>query len=296
MYLTDRKDRNVLDPRFPEVREFLCSIYEDALREWDIDGFKLDFIDEFKIQGKDPAIEQDYSGRDIKSLPESVDTLLTQIRKRLERINPEILIEFRQRYIGPAIRQYGNMLRAADCPLDARGNRQRIASLRLTSGCTAVHSDMLEWDLDDTPETAAHHILSAIFGVIQYSMRLNTLPDSHLRMMKHWIEFSQKHRETLLNSQFRPYFPQSGYPVIEAESGKERIIAVYEARRIIPVSLPKNTYILNATDTEEIFVDLHSTPSKIRIYDTFGKQVSTPATAQGLCRFHVPQSGYIKIF
>ena len=56
MYLTDNPDTNVLDPRFPEVREFLCNLYETALRDWNVDGFKLDFIDRFKFAGADPAV------------------------------------------------------------------------------------------------------------------------------------------------------------------------------------------------------------------------------------------------
>ena len=296
MYLTNRNDRNVLDPRFPEVREFLCSTYEKALKDWDVDGFKLDFIDEFKINGVDPAIEQGYAGRDIKSLPESVDTLMTQIRKRLEKIRPDILIEFRQKYIGPAIRQYGNMLRANDCPCDARGNKSRIASLRLTSGNTAVHSDMLEWNVTDTPETASQHILSAIFGVIQYSMNLQKLPDSHKKMMKHWIVFSQKHRTTLLHSEFRPYFPQSGYPVIEAESKSELIIATYESDRIISLKpTDKAIYILNATDSGDIPVELQSGSKQAEIFDTFGNTIRACKLHSGIKRICVPMGGYIVI-
>ena len=34
----ERLGAGVLDPRFPEVREFLIETYESALREWDLDG------------------------------------------------------------------------------------------------------------------------------------------------------------------------------------------------------------------------------------------------------------------
>lgn len=36
------------------MREFLISTYEKALVQWDIDGFKLDFIDSFRFDGKTP--------------------------------------------------------------------------------------------------------------------------------------------------------------------------------------------------------------------------------------------------
>lgn len=47
-------------------------------------------------------------GRDLKSLPEAVNLLLSETRSRLERIKPGILIEFRQelhRAGDPEIRQ-----------------------------------------------------------------------------------------------------------------------------------------------------------------------------------------------
>ena len=36
-----------LDPRYPEVRQYLIDTYVKALRDWELDGFKLDFIDRF---------------------------------------------------------------------------------------------------------------------------------------------------------------------------------------------------------------------------------------------------------
>ena len=90
------------------------------------------------------------AGRDIKSLPLAVNRLLSDVMERLKAIKPEILIEFRQSYIGPAIRKYGNIFRAADCPADILTNRVRTVDLRLFSGNTAVHSDMLEWNMNET--------------------------------------------------------------------------------------------------------------------------------------------------
>jgi len=41
----------VLDPRYPEVRKFYHRItYVKAIEEWDLDGFKLDFIGRVSCQ------------------------------------------------------------------------------------------------------------------------------------------------------------------------------------------------------------------------------------------------------
>lgn len=296
MYLTDDRTTDVLDPRFPEVREFLSGIYENALRDWKLDGLKLDFIDRFKFTGEDPAVAQNYAGRDIKSLPAAVDTLMNGISRRLRAINPDVLIEFRQEYIGPAIRQYGNMLRANDCPCDAEGNRRRVATLRMTSGNTAVHSDMLEWNVSDAPEAAARHVLSAIFGVVQYSMMLRTLPQEHLAMIQHWMGFSQKHRKTLLRSDFRALYPQSGYPVIEAESDDELIVGSYSSGNIVSVGdVDKPVYLLNATGRGSMAVELARQPVSAEVYDTFGNLTAKIRPDKGLGRIEVPRSGYVKL-
>ena len=177
----DRLSCATLDPRFREVRDFLADTFGRAVREWDLDGLKLDFIDRFRFDGEDPAIAENFAGRDIRSLPDAVDALLSDISCRLRAVKPDILIEFRQSYIGPAIRRYGNLFRAADCAGDLIANRVRTTNLRLTSGASAVHSDMLLWHPAATPEAAALQILSVLFSVIQYSVRLRDIPPARCR-------------------------------------------------------------------------------------------------------------------
>ena len=255
LYVDEGSHCAVLDPRFPEVREYLVNTYANALRSWNIDGFKLDFIDSFGFMGEDPAVKENYAGRDIMSVSEAVDVLMKEVSSALRSIKPDILIEFRQNYIGSAIRQYGNMFRAADCPGNARDNRIRIASLRLTSGNTAVHSDMLEWNMSESPENVGRTIINSIFGVIQYSVMLKDVPESHLKMMQDWMKFASEHRKTLLQSEFRPLHPESGYPVIEAESDTECIVAVYQDNVVIDLAPEgKRVYILNASGDENITV------------------------------------------
>lgn len=246
---------SVLDPRFPEVREHLVNLYVNALKDWNLDGFKLDFIDSFRFHGEDPAVKENYAGRDIMNLSEAVNVLMKEVSSALKAIKPDILLEFRQQYIGPAIRQYGNMFRAADCPGNAKDNRMRIASLRLTSGSTAVHSDMLEWNISETPENVGRAIINSIFGVVQYSTMLRTIPQEQLDVMRKWMKFASDHRETLLKSEFRPHHPELGYPVIEAESDNELIIAVYQDNAVIDVPRRgKSVYILNASGSDSIVV------------------------------------------
>lgn len=289
---------HVMDPRYPEVREFIITTYERAVKEWDIDGFKLDFIGRFTLKDgvADPAIAENYAGRDIKSIPLAVDALLTETMRRLKALKPGILIEFRQPYVGPAIRRYGNMLRATDCPLSMVENRTRIARLRLTSGKTAVHSDMLEWRNDETPESAARCILNSIFGVVQYSVHLDKLPAAHREMLAHWIRFAAKHREALVRGSFRARYPAADYPLLEGESANERIIGVYQENLTVDPGMPdRETFILNGANAESLVVDLPREPAKVVVFDTFGRMIAVPVCRVGLQRIAVPKAGYVRV-
>lgn len=286
----------VLDPRFPEVREYLIKTYERAVGEWGFDGLKLDFIDCFYLPDNDPALKDNYAGRDYRSLPQAVDRLMKDVLARLKKINPDVLVEFRQQYMGPAIRQYGNMIRAADAPADPATNRKRICNLRLTSGNTAVHSDMLVWSKAETPEGAALPILSVLFSTVQYSMILQKASQEHRDVIRHWIDFSQKHREALLKGDFRPHHPENGYTWVEGESEKERIVVSYAENACVKSGKPnKVVYLVNATGTDEMIVDFAAKPALIEAFDVLGKAAGERVAAVGLVRLAVPKSGYVRV-
>ena len=282
----------VLDPRFPEVREFLCGLYERALKDWDIDGVKLDFIDSFRFSGRDPALAENYAGRDFKSVPDAVERLLTDVTTRMRAIRPDVLIEFRQSYVGPEIRRYGNMLRVVDCAGCMRKNRMGIANLRIVSPGSAVHSDMLEWHAGETVEDAAMYVLNCLFGVIQYSEALSRLPESHLRMLRHWVDFSVKHRPALLQGDFIPRAPEFGYPVLEGVSADERVIAVYDASRVVSAGAQDRlTLVVNATAGDGLVLEL-ARPCRATFFNTFGDCVGSSDLAAGTVRVSVPRAGY----
>ena len=294
MLLTDG-DTGVLDPRFPEVREYLISTYERVVGEWDFDGVKLDFIDSFVLPKNDPALKDDFAGRDYRSLPDAVNRLMKDVLSRLRKIKPDVLVEFRQHYMGPAILQYGNMMRCADCPADPTANRRRICDLRLTSGGIAVHADMLVWSRDETPQGAALPILNALFSTIQYSMVLATVPPSHRDVIRSWLEFSQVHREALLKGAFRPHHAESGYTWIEGESAAERVMAVYSGDVCVRSgAADKPVYIVNATGGDSVLAEM-SAPARVDFFDVFGKPAGSTAAAAGLVRLSVPASGYAKV-
>ena len=296
LFNIDGLKTSVLDPRFPEVREFLINTYETAIKEWDLDGFKLDFIDSFRFRGADPAIAENYEGRDILSLPLAVDRLLSDVMARLRKLKPEILIEFRQSYIGPAIRKYGNMFRAGDCPADILLNRVRTLDLRLLSGNTAVHSDMLEWNMSTPVESAALQILNILFSVPQISIRFADLPDDHRKMVRFWLDFARDNKDILLKGDLIPLHPELNYPIVYARNGEKQVAAVYGAGQIVRINPEQKTcFVINASGEAGLILDLAETPAACSMFETTGEKVASPALQKGLNRVDIPASGLLEI-
>ncbi|MBQ0032187.1 MAG: alpha-galactosidase [bacterium] len=245
-----------LDPRYPQVREHIVRRLAELMRDYDLDGFKLDFIDDFVSPKIDLAAKRGFEGCDYRSVPEAVERLLGDISAAVKAVKPDALIEFRQRYVGPVVRQYGNMLRANDCPNDFASNRYRTLALRVTSPGSAVHSDMLMWRNDDPVSEVMRQIWNVAFSVVQYSAHLADLPPPHLEAVRRAIDFTRAHRKTLLFGELCPHRPDLGYPCVEAESDDERIIIVYQPE--YAVRLPgdgKRTILINATTADSLIVE-----------------------------------------
>lgn len=288
-------DCSSLDPRFPDVRDYLIATYEHALQAWDIDGFKFDFIDMFSWRGEDPALADNFAGRDIRSVPAAVDELLSTACRRLRQLKPDLLIEFRQPYVGPAIRKYANMFRVVDCPGDAFTNRIGIANLRLSNRPAAVHSDMLEWHSDCSVEDAARQVLAVMFGVPQVSVRLGELPEAHRQMLAYHLRFMSEHREVLLHSMFQPLYPEQNYPLIWAHGVVESIGVLYGCGQVVelPVCAPR-CQVFNATGLEMLYVS-SGTLRQGRVVDCLGNDVGEVSLDAGLARVNVPLSGSLVI-
>jgi alpha-galactosidase len=220
----------VLDPRYPDVRDYIIAKYEQAVRDWDLDGFKLDFIDQF--YSPERQVETTVPGKDYESIPEAVDRLLTDSIARLRLLKPDIMVEFRQSYIGPAMRKYGNMFRAGDCPNDSIQNRVRTLDIRLLCGDTAAHSDMMMWHPSDPVESAALQLINALFSVPQLSVDLQTLPSDHQDMLRYWLGFCKEHRNVLLAGRLEPMRPELLYPLVSSSRGDKTVIVSYHDRLV----------------------------------------------------------------
>lgn len=285
----------ILDPRFPEVRRYLVELYENSVKTWGIDGLKLDFIDSFHLYKDTPAFSEEW---DTQSLDDGVNKLMTEVTESLSAIKPDIMIEFRQSYVGPAIRKYGNMLRVCDCPLDALVNRRASADLRLISGDTAIHSDMLMWNVGDTVESAASQVISTLFCVPQISVMLDKIPESHRKMLAFYLSFWRENRDILLFGEYRAYNPEAFYSLVTAKKDGH-IIGVNYVETVLTFKDEKTLSYVNGSGADMLTVRFTQNigSKEITVKNCEGDIVSQNVTdiTAGIKDFPVPRGGMLTI-
>lgn len=292
----DGQGTYVMDPRFPEVREFIINTYVKAVQDWGLDGFKLDFLGFLRANENTRLLADE--GRDYASVNEGTDRLMSDLMTSLQEIKPDIMIEFRQPYAGPAMRKYGNMFRASDCPNVPIMNRVSIADLRLLSGNTAVHADMLMWHHSETAENAALQLLNVLFSVPQISVQLAKIPEDHFEMIRFYTDYWLKNRSVLLEGNFYPVNPLMNYPLIKANNKNKEITAVY-ADMNVTVDIDKRIAfdVVNAKSSERIILDVIGDKQRFTytIFDCKGQEMEkkTIELGNGVFAFNVPVSGLI---
>ncbi len=293
MYLRDVTGIHsyVLDPRYKKVRDFLIKTYTDALVNWKLDGLKLDFIDRFRTNGEVT------SEMDFISVEDAVECLLRDLRAEFDRINPELLIEFRQPYFGPVITTYGNMLRVWDCPLDGVTNKNSSLNLRLCAPECAIHSDMIYWNREDSPEAAAVQLLCTMFAVPQISTRMHDLTADQRAVLRNYLSFWKAHKTTLLDGELRVRFAENGYGYASATLGGEKI-ALASTYTVLEVEEgTTDAYLFNISDTDSVFLKIKSKERyDYEVLDCKGKRVIKRRLVRAnLSEISVPLGGMLKV-
>ena len=292
----DDMNAGVLDIRYKEVREYLITEYTKLVELYDLDGLKMDFIDEFYEGDITPSYKDEM---DIRDVQDALEHMMVELYEKLRKSKNEILIEFRQKYIGPHIRRFGNILRVDDCPMSPLANRVGIADLRILSGDTAVHSDMIMWNPDERPEGVAIALLHCFFGCLQLSVKLEECDDEVLRVIRQYMKLTEEGFEVRMEGSFFAESPENLYPVLYGEKGNEAIVGVYEEKKIIKIKKEwKRVLLLNATQEAELFVEVSELRDvRIQVQDCRGNILEDyKKNVEGATRLSVPAGGTIRMW
>lgn len=296
LFYSESMQAGVLDPRYPEVRKYLVDTYVRGIHDWDLDGFKLDFIDQIVERQGTPAYNENM---DYKSVQEALGCLMIQVYEAISHEKSDVMVEFRQRYIGPNMRRYGNMFRVCDCPNSAIRNRVGVVDLRMLSGSTTVHSDPLMWHIDEKPELAAIQIISSIFSTVQISVKLQDSTEEMKKMLKFWVNFMRENCDLLQKTRLRPQEPHNLYPVVWAVGETKAIGAVYTEDKVLKLPDEVSEFIvLNGTKGRRLLLEAEKEGTyEITVKDCMGEVVETFSHGgrMNIVSVKVPVSGQVYI-
>lgn len=282
----------VLDPRYPEVREHILETCIRPVRDWGVDGLKIDFVDQW-ARSADPA----GPGADCVTVDEGVERLLADIASELRRLTSRLLTEFRQDYVHPRLWQFGTFVRANDCPADALENRVRTIDLRLISGGRAVHSDMLMWHPEAPAPQVASQFINTLFSTPQVSMDLDALSADHAAVVHFWLGFARDHADALLHGRLTPSRPDARYTQVRADGASESVVAVFSDPVVRLSDAPLPLTIVNGSGGPRILLDGgEGTSVDLTVLDCAGVELDRWAgVLPEVLPIAVPVSGLVRV-
>lgn len=277
---------HVLDPRHPEVRAHLVDTCVRVVRDYGLDGLKVDFLNEAMV----------YAGDGHGDVGQALTLLLAELRAGLEAVRPGLLLELRQPYVGPGMVSYGNMLRSFDCPADSVANRVRTIDTGLLAVGGAVHSDPLLWNTGAPVESAARQLIGTLHSVPQVSVRLDALPEDHVDALRFWLATWRLLRPQLLDGTVEPGRPDELYTLVSSESDGVNVTTVHADRPVPvrPAGLAR-TVLVNGTAEDRLVVDVVDAGAtvEIEVRGPDGRMIEHYRTelTTGLHRLPVPRMG-----
>lgn len=283
----------ILDIRYPEVRQFLVETYLGYIRDFDIDGLKLDFIDFFYHTEDTPPYNENM---DCVYVEDAVVKLLDEITSAISLIKPDFLFEYRQNYVGPSILKYGNMIRVGDCAFDSLTNRIGVVDLRMMTTNIAVHSDMLLWSPNEKIVNCALQLLNIIFSVPQISILLSKSTDEQIKLIKSYLDYVDKNREVLLKGHLRVKHPEANYSLVSAEDTAQnrKITVMYSETAHEYCGM--NEDIWNATTSDSIvLINKNKAAVSVSVCDCFGNPVGSFGTSDSVFCVNVPLCGMVNV-
>lgn len=282
----------VADPRFADVRSWYVKMLTERMKNWNLDGFKLDFIDCFTLCEES---SQNYDEMDYPVLGKAVTVLLDEICSSLRQLNPDVMIEYRQPYIGPDMQRSGNMFRVEDCAYGAKFNRLNGIDLRLIAPDSAVHSDMIMWDYDASVEAAADQLSALLFVVPQVSMLFDKLNDEHKKMLSFYLNFIDENREVLQRGKLVPLYPEADYSVVFAYKDNKVIAALYSANSFEVPDGTEEFAIVNASGNDKVYIEFPDSflGRNYRICNCMGEEYLSGKIADKIQSFLIPHNGIL---
>ncbi|RKY71968.1 MAG: hypothetical protein DRP97_01310 [Candidatus Latescibacterota bacterium] len=198
----DVEERGELCPRTGITETYVPELVAGLIRDYHLDGLKIDFVDQVSVLPCTADHEHIYP-----TVGEAMARTMQAMDAAIRKVKPDAIIEFRLPYANIFLRPFATLYRAQDCPWDWDQNRRQCAWIQsFTPGYGPLaEADYISWRADERDENVAKAVMSAIlYCVPSIGMDFQKLPESHLKIVKHWLEFYQAHKEEIVRGQWQP--------------------------------------------------------------------------------------------
>lgn len=289
----------VLDPRYREVRQHLISTYVNFFKQWEIDGFWFDFMDDFyPYEGMEMSEDL---GRDYANINLATEDMMSELSSRMKTVSPDVFMGQDFEVVGPNQNTNQGELRGFVGVSSTKMVKEKMVNNRVIYGGYTPFMEIMSVHPRDKSEDVARKFQSIMFGNPYLSFYTTTLPDDTKQTIRFWLNFWKDNYELLLRGDFKPINVSKQYPVIEVENDEGLLYAVYEEYTLtLPSIIDKPLYIINSKESQEINLALSKSDLVLNyiILDHKGVVVETDqlkTKKRNSLEILVPEGGMVEI-
>jgi len=130
--------------------------------------------------------------------------------------------------------------------------------VRSFAGGLATKFDPVQWHIRESNENVAKSCATVtLMGVPVFGVDFTLLPESHIRIVKAWVDFYRRHQTDLSKGRFMPVGFGGLFPQFQILRGAKVFIYVGSSSTT-PTSINgcREVYIVNASDTNRVALAL----------------------------------------
>jgi alpha-galactosidase len=270
---TTGKDRSYLCPCHPDTPAYLARTFAKLARDYDLDGFWLDFMDGAHTPCR--SLHPHFTS----SVGEGYNACLGAVRDAVAKFKPGFLMETRMPMANLNGKQFFNVMETTDMPFDLDLNRSLGVVVRSFAQGLACKIDPMQWHIRESDENVGVCCATTtLTGVPVFGVDFRLLPASHLRVVAGWMQFYREHQEKLWRGRFRPVGFGHLSPLLQIQGDKSTFLYLGSSATA-PASVEGSdlVYLINASDQPRVAIhldNLNPGPWQVALRNCYMDQVS----------------------
>jgi len=271
----DGKEQDHICPMAQGAAEFLADRLRFLMTNHRLDGLKLDFLDKPDTWNC-AAADHDHI---YQTLGEGTDACMAAMHEAVTSVKADAIIEFRQNYANINNRKYGNCFRGNDAPYDFDHIRRETFTVWPYSKGVPVHADYAYWHPGEPLANKAIFMACIMYGCVPtISMDLRKFTDEESRLVRAWLDFYSREKETLLWGRLIPMTFDPHFSVSRIESRRKTIFGLFSE---IPPALlelsnnPSEVILINGTNADRLLTAISGLTGGFacRVLDPFHRTI-----------------------